>query len=88
MGYADYMETQEFREAIEQLEELASIERLAYMCAEAVWWRCHRALVSDYLKVHGWKVVHILGKGKGTEHPYTSPARLDQGKLFYVKYNL
>ncbi len=88
VGYADYMETKEFRQAIGQLEEMASGERLAYMCAEAVWWRCHRALVSDYLKVQGWKVVHILGKGEGTEHPYTSPARLDQGKLFYAKDNL
>ncbi len=85
MGYADYMETEEFREAIKRLELIASVERVAYMCAEAVWWRCHRALVSDYLKVHGWTVVHILGKGKGTEHPYTTPARAYQGELFYTK---
>jgi uncharacterized protein (DUF488 family) len=85
MGYADYMETEEFREAIQQLELMASVERVAYMCAEAVWWRCHRALISDYLKAHGWKVIHIMGKGKGTEHPYTSPARLYQGELFYSR---
>jgi uncharacterized protein (DUF488 family) len=85
MGYADYMETEEFREAIRQLEIMATVERVAYMCAEAVWWRCHRALVSDYLKAHGWKVIHIMGKGKGTEHPYTSPARPYQGELFYIK---
>ena len=84
MGYADYMETEEFKEAIRQMEKTASAERLAYMCAEAVWWRCHRALVSDYLKAHGWKVVHIMGKGKETEHPYTSPARPVQGELFYT----
>jgi len=82
-GYADYMETAEFREAIRQLELIASVERLAYMCAEAVWWRCHRALVSDYLKAHGWTVIHIMGKGKGTEHPYTAPARPYHGELFY-----
>ena len=83
MGYADYMETKEFREAIQRLEQIALSERLAYMCSEAVWWRCHRALVSDYLKARGWKVIHIMGKGKGTEHPYTSPARPVQGELFY-----
>jgi uncharacterized protein (DUF488 family) len=83
MGYADHMETEEFREAIEELELIASAERVAYLCAEAVWWRCHRALVSDYLKAHGWRVIHIMGKGKGTEHPYTSPARPCQGELFY-----
>ncbi len=88
MGYADYMETEEFRKAIQQLELIAFAERLAYMCAEAVWWRCHRALVSDYLKAHGWKVVHIMGKAKGTEHPYTSPARTYQGELFYTKDDL
>lgn len=83
MGYADYMETEEFRAAIRELEKIASAERVAYMCAEAVWWRCHRSLVSDYLKVHGWEVLHIMGSGKGTEHPYTAPARTIQGELFY-----
>lgn len=62
MGYADYMETEGFKEAIQQLELTAYAERVALMCAEAVWWRCHRALVSDYLKAHGWTVVHIMGK--------------------------
>ena len=83
MGYADYMETAEFKSAIESLEKIASKERLAYMCAEAVWWRCHRSLVSDYLKVHGWEVLHIMDIDKSTEHPYTSPARPVQGNLFY-----
>ncbi|HXS36978.1 MAG TPA: DUF488 domain-containing protein, partial [Flavipsychrobacter sp.] len=82
-GYADYMETDTFKNAIEQLGRLAQAKRTAYMCSEAVWWRCHRSLVSDYLKVHGWTVMHIMDKGKSTEHPYTSPARLVQGDLFY-----
>jgi len=53
------------------------------MCSEAVWWRCHRSLVSDYLKAGGWKVVHIMDEAKATEHPYTAPAKVVQGKLFY-----
>jgi uncharacterized protein (DUF488 family) len=87
MGYADYMETDEFTTAIQQLEGIASGERVVYMCAEAVWWRCHRSLVSDYLKVHGWKVIHIMGKGKGMEHHYTAPAKPIQGELFYTGDN-
>ena len=85
MGYADYMETAEFKTAIHKLEQIAKNERLAFRCAESVWWRCHRSLVSDYLKVHGWKVMHIMGLNKATEHPYTTVARPSQGSLFYDK---
>ena len=84
MGYADYMETTEFKTGIEELERLATNERVAYMCSEAVWWRCHRALVSDYLKVRGWEVLHIMAIDKSTEHPYTLPAHPVQGDLFYT----
>ncbi len=55
------------------------------MCSEAVWWRCHRSMVSDYLKVQGWKVMHIMGVGKEDEHPYTAPARVVNGTLSYEK---
>jgi uncharacterized protein (DUF488 family) len=82
-GYADYMGTDEFKRSIAALEELASRSKTAYMCSEAPWWKCHRALVSDYLKAHGWKVLHIMEKGKVSEHPYTGPAREAQGNLFY-----
>jgi uncharacterized protein (DUF488 family) len=82
-GYADYMQTQDFKNAVEMLEGLASNHRLAYMCSEALWWKCHRSMVSDYLKVNGWKVLHIMDEGKSTEHPFTSPAKSVQGKLFY-----
>jgi uncharacterized protein (DUF488 family) len=82
-GYADYMQTDEFRNHIHSLEQLAAKKRTAYMCSEAPWWKCHRALVSDYLKVAGWLVLHIMEKGKITEHPFTSPARPEQGQLFY-----
>jgi uncharacterized protein (DUF488 family) len=82
-GYADHMETTEFKNAIEQLEALAEKQRVAYMCSEALWWKCHRALVSDFLKVKGWNVHHIQEIAKAQDHPYTSPAREVQGKLFY-----
>lgn len=84
-GYADYMETDKFKKAIKELECLADKKRVAFMCAEAVWWRCHRSLVSDYLKHQGWTVIHIMGIEKGVEHPYTSPARIIGDKLVYGK---
>jgi uncharacterized protein (DUF488 family) len=82
-GYADYMETAAFKEGIKELEKIALKQRTAYMCSEAVWWRCHRSLVSDYLKVNGWTVLHIMGIGKAEEHPYTSPATILNGELHY-----
>jgi len=84
-GYADYMETNFFKDGIAELEKLALKQRTAYMCSEAVWWRCHRSMVSDYLKVRGWKVMHIMGIAKDEEHPYTAPARIINGTLSYEK---
>jgi len=84
-GYADYMETDEFKQGIKKLEALALKQRTAYMCSEAVWWRCHRSMVSDYLKVHGWTVMHIMAIGKEEEHPYTAPAKIINGELSYEK---
>lgn len=87
-GYADYMLTEMFKDEIKVLEKLATHSRTAYMCSEAPWWKCHRALVSDFLKAHGWKVLHIMDKKKVAEHPYTSPARTMQGQLFYDEIKL
>ncbi len=84
-GYADYMETEDFKNAIIKLIKFAEKNRTAYMCAEALWWSCHRALVSDYLKINGWKVMHIMSETKSDEHPYTKPARIVDGKLDYSK---
>ena len=84
-GYADYMETDMFNKAIKELEYIGDKKRVAFMCAEAVWWRCHRSLVSDYFKFQGWTVIHIMGIGKGEEHPYTSPARIVGDHLTYSK---
>lgn len=82
-AYADYMETEEFQVAAQELQELAGEKRVAYMCSEAVWWSCHRSLISDYLKVRDWKVEHIMAAGKVTDHPYTKPARIVNGELSY-----
>jgi uncharacterized protein (DUF488 family) len=82
-GYADHMETAEFEKGIAALLELARKSRTAVMCAEAVWWRCHRSLISDYLKADGVGVIHIIDEKKSEEHPYTSAARIVDGELFY-----
>ena len=58
--------------------------RTAIICAEAVWWRCHRALIADYLKARGVEVLHILGANKVDPHPYTSTARIVNGELSYA----
>jgi uncharacterized protein (DUF488 family) len=82
-AYADYMETAEFEAAIGRLLSEGANERIAYLCSEAVWWRCHRALISDYLKVRGHEVLHIQDAKKVAEHPYTSAARIVDGELSY-----
>ena len=87
-AYADYAATPEFTNALNQLEKLALLKRTAYMCSEAVWWRCHRSIISDILKINGWEVMHILGVNKASEHPYTSAARVQDGKLFYSDKDL
>jgi uncharacterized protein (DUF488 family) len=83
-GYADYMETDDFRRGVDRLVDLAREAGPAViMCAEAVWWRCHRALISDYLKAHGIEVIHVLDANKTEPHPFTSAARIVNGKLSY-----
>src|SRR5258706_6361321 len=82
-GYADYMETDEFRLGIARLVEVARARRMAIMCAEAVWWRCHRSLISDYLKASGVEVAHIMASGKSEADPFTSAARIINGELSY-----
>ena len=83
-GYADYMETEQFQKGIEHLLEVAAeTGATAIMCAEAVWWRCHRSLIADYLKSHGREVMHILGANKVESHPYTPAARIVNGELSY-----
>jgi uncharacterized protein (DUF488 family) len=82
-GYADYMETAEFRAALETLTADAVRQPTAIMCAEAMWWQCHRSLIADALKVRGIDVFHILDGPKIQEHPYTAAARVVDGRLDY-----
>jgi uncharacterized protein (DUF488 family) len=82
-GYADFMMTDEFRDGNERLLQLAREKRTAIMCAEALWWQCHRSLIADYLKASGHEVIHILAGNKTQEHPFTSAAKIVDGKLSY-----
>ena len=82
-GYADYMETSEFAEAVKELEVIATQQVTAIMCSEAVFWRCHRSMISDYLKSENYVVFHIMSTTKLTEHPYTKPAQIKNNKLTY-----
>jgi uncharacterized protein (DUF488 family) len=82
-GYADYMETEAFQDALLRLSTEAGEARTAIMCAEAPWWRCHRALIADALKARGIEVLHIMDPAKVVPHPYTSAASVVDGKLYY-----
>jgi uncharacterized protein (DUF488 family) len=82
-GYADHMAGREFAAALETLEELARERATAMMCAEGLWWRCHRRLVSDALTVRGWEVVHIGVDGRETIHELTPFAVIDSERLTY-----
>ena len=82
-AYADHMETKEFKLGVRELLELAGSGRTTVMCAEALWWRCHRSLIADYLKSIDVTVTHILDLKKSELHPYTSAARIVNGSLSY-----
>jgi uncharacterized protein (DUF488 family) len=83
-GYADYMSSTEFECGLAQLLDVASKARIAMMCAEAVWWRCHRSMIADALCVRGIEVVHILDAKHSMVHPMTAPARIARGELTYA----
>lgn len=83
-SYAVYMRTPEFRAAIDDLLVIAAAEQIAIMCAETVWWRCHRKLISDYLTlVRGVTVRHLMHDGKLRAHRPTAEARVDGDVLVY-----
>jgi uncharacterized protein (DUF488 family) len=82
-AYADHMETGEFKDGINELLKVAHERRTAFMCAEALWWRCHRSLIADSLKAKGEHVIHIVDAEKTEAHPYTSAARIVKGRLSY-----
>jgi uncharacterized protein (DUF488 family) len=82
-GYADYMHTKEFQQALEALMADAAQSRMVIMCAEAVPWRCHRSLIADSLLTRGWEVLHIIGPGKIQTHRLTAFAVQRRGQLLY-----
>jgi uncharacterized protein (DUF488 family) len=83
-SYADHAATAEFRDGLEALRALAAGQRCAIMCAEAVWWRCHRRIIADYLLAGGARVEHIMGAGKVVPATLTPGARvMPDGSLLY-----
>ena len=83
-GYADYMDTGEFEAALTALLEVARAQPTVIMCAEQLWWQCHRRLISDALLARGHQVVHIESATKASPHKLIPPAHLVRGKLSYV----
>jgi len=84
-NYADHMMTDEFREGIRKLLELADQGKVAFMCAEQYYRNCHRQIISDYLMAKGHEVIHIVDKGKIDEHQLTRFAIIVDGELRYPK---
>ena len=82
-GYADYMQTEEFRRALDDLIAQATKRATAIMCAEAVPWRCHRSLIGDALVSLGWTVLDIMTEKRADPHVLTSFARVDQQQVSY-----
>ena len=82
-GYADYMQTDGFWEAIDRLLELASNQRVAIMCAEALPWRCHRSLIADALTLRGVEVRHITGRSEPALHRMTPFAQVHGDRITY-----
>jgi uncharacterized protein (DUF488 family) len=82
-NYADYTRTPEFRSGMEQLTELGRTAVAAVMCAEAVWWRCHRRIIADHLLAQGETVFHILGEQPPVNASLTPGARVIAGSVVY-----
>ena len=81
-NYADYMDTEEFAEAVSELEaEIRAGRSLCLMCAETLWWRCHRRLIADALVMRGSEVVHLIGPGQQLSHQLHEAARPDERNL-------
>lgn len=82
-GYADHMATDEFRADYGRLEEFARLVPTAFMCAETLWWKCHRRLLADRMTADGWNVVQLRVGGPPEPHRLTDAARVEQGRLSY-----
>ena len=82
-NYADYALSDEFAASLDELLELSCECRAAIMCAEAVWWRCHRRIIADYLIARGRTVLHLMGGGRVEPARLTPGARIDDGTVVY-----
>lgn len=82
-AYADYMQTDEFARELDALVAFGARERVAIMCAEAVWWRCHRSLIADALVARGEPVLHILTPARAEPHALRDFARVENGRVTY-----
>lgn len=82
-AYADYIGTPEFAEGLRALTDAAAGAQVAFMCAEAVWWRCHRRIIADVLTARGWEVRHILDEKPAALHLLEPPGHLVNGELSY-----
>jgi uncharacterized protein (DUF488 family) len=84
-GYADYMQTEEFQQTLEELVQYGTHDSTAIMCAEAVPWRCHRSLIADALTSRGWDIRHIMSLKKAAPHVLTSFAHVEKERVTYPK---
>ena len=82
-NYADYALSDEFEHGLDRLIALATERRTAIMCAEAVWWRCHRRIIADYLMVRGRTVIHLMAEGRAEPARITPAAEEQDGRLVY-----
>ena len=82
-GYADHMASEEFAKDLARLEEYARLVPTAFMCAETLWWKCHRRLLADRMTADGWTVVQLRVGASPEPHRLTDAARVEQGRLSY-----
>jgi uncharacterized protein (DUF488 family) len=82
-GYADYMLTEPFQQAVSELLAQTSRLRTAVLCAEAVPWRCHRTLIADAVVSRGWQVHHILDEHQTEPHALSAFAKIEDGRITY-----
>ena len=81
-AYADYMDTDTFYKGITILRNISRVKRTAIMCAEALWWKCHRRLISDYISSEGIEVIHIIGESESVLHKILPPDENAENDLF------
>jgi uncharacterized protein (DUF488 family) len=84
-NYADYALSDEFAAALGDLLQISSARRCAIMCAEAVWWRCHRRIIADYLLMHDRAVCHLMGTDRVVAAQLTPAAKIREGRITYPR---